>query len=64
MDQIVHKVLRFDRFALDLTRGHLRNGEQEIRLRPKAFQVLTYLALNAGWCRRRNSSMPCGPAWW
>ena len=48
MDQIVHKVLRFDRFALDLTRGHLRNGEQEIRLRPKAFQVLTYLALNAG----------------
>jgi adenylate cyclase len=48
MDHIVHKVLRFDRFVLDLTRGCLRTGEQEIDLRPKAFQLLTYLAVNAG----------------
>ena len=48
MDHIVHKVLRFDRFKLDLTRGCLRMGEQEIALRPKAFQLLTYLAKNAG----------------
>jgi DNA-binding winged helix-turn-helix (wHTH) protein len=48
VDQIVHKVVQFDRFALDLTRGCLRNGEQGIDLRPKTFQVLTYLALNAG----------------
>ena len=48
MDQSVHKVVRFDRFALDLTRGCLCSGDQEIDLPPKAFQVLTYLALNAG----------------
>jgi class 3 adenylate cyclase/tetratricopeptide (TPR) repeat protein len=48
MGRVVHKVLRFDRFVLDLTRGCLRAGEQEIGLRPKAFQLLTYLAVNAG----------------
>jgi formylglycine-generating enzyme required for sulfatase activity/DNA-binding winged helix-turn-helix (wHTH) protein len=48
MDQIVHRVLRFDRFALDLTRGCLRTGDQDIDLRPKAFEVLHYLAENAG----------------
>ena len=48
MDPVAHKVLRFDRFRLDLTRGCLRAGEQEIDLRPKAFQLLTYLAANAG----------------
>jgi DNA-binding winged helix-turn-helix (wHTH) protein len=48
MDQTMQKVVRFDRFVLDLTRGCLRAGEQEIDLPPKAFQVLTYLALNVG----------------
>jgi formylglycine-generating enzyme required for sulfatase activity/DNA-binding winged helix-turn-helix (wHTH) protein len=48
MSQIVHRVLRFDRFALDLTRGRLRAGDQDIELRPKAFEVLCYLAENAG----------------
>jgi DNA-binding winged helix-turn-helix (wHTH) protein len=48
MDQTVHNVLRFDRFALDLTRGSLRRGDQDIGLRPKAFEVLRYLAENAG----------------
>jgi DNA-binding winged helix-turn-helix (wHTH) protein len=48
MDQGTRKVLRFDRFLLDLTRGCLRAGEQDIDLRPKAFQLLTYLAANAG----------------
>jgi formylglycine-generating enzyme required for sulfatase activity len=48
MDQIVHRVLWFDLFALDLTRGCLRMGEQDIDLRPKAFGVLCYLAENAG----------------
>jgi formylglycine-generating enzyme required for sulfatase activity len=48
MSQVVHKVLRFDRFELDLTRGCLRAGEQDIALRPKAFEVLHYLAENAG----------------
>jgi formylglycine-generating enzyme required for sulfatase activity len=48
MDHIVHRVLRFDRFALDLARGCLRVGEQDIDLRPKAFEVLRYLAESAG----------------
>jgi DNA-binding winged helix-turn-helix (wHTH) protein len=48
MDQTIPKVVRFDRFVLDLTRGCLRAGDQEIDLPPKAFRVLTHLALNAG----------------
>jgi DNA-binding winged helix-turn-helix (wHTH) protein len=48
MDQIVPRLLRFDRFALDLTRGCLRAGDQEIALRPKAFEVLRYFAENDG----------------
>src|SRR5882672_11368692 len=48
MDHIVHRVLRFDRFVLDLARGFLRAGDQEIDLRPKTFEVLCYLAENAG----------------
>jgi hypothetical protein len=34
------KVLRFDRFALDLTRGSLRSREQGIDRQPKSFAVL------------------------
>src|SRR5215470_4036312 len=48
MDHIVHRVLLFNRFALDLARGCLRVGDEEIDLRPKTFEVLHYLALNAG----------------
>jgi formylglycine-generating enzyme required for sulfatase activity/DNA-binding winged helix-turn-helix (wHTH) protein len=48
MNQVLHRVLRFDRFALDLARGRLRAGDQDIELRPKAFEVLCYLAENAG----------------
>jgi formylglycine-generating enzyme required for sulfatase activity len=48
MHQAVHRILRFDRFALDLTRGCLRCGEEEVALRPKAFEMLRYLAENAG----------------
>jgi hypothetical protein len=35
------RVLRFDRFALNLTRGRLRSGEQDIDLQPKSFAVLS-----------------------
>jgi DNA-binding winged helix-turn-helix (wHTH) protein len=49
MDRTVSKTtLRFDRFTLDLTRGFLRDGNRDIDLRPKAFQVLHHLASNAG----------------
>ncbi|WP_082617241.1 winged helix-turn-helix domain-containing protein [Bosea sp. Root670] len=48
MDPALPKLLQFDRFALDLTRERLRAGDQEIALRPKAFEVLRHLAENAG----------------
>jgi DNA-binding winged helix-turn-helix (wHTH) protein len=48
MDQILPRLLQFDRFALDLTRGCLRVSGDEIALRPKAFDVLRHLAENAG----------------
>jgi formylglycine-generating enzyme required for sulfatase activity/DNA-binding winged helix-turn-helix (wHTH) protein len=48
MDHAVPRVLRFDRFALDLARGCLRAGDQDIDLRPKTFEVLCCLAGKAG----------------
>jgi formylglycine-generating enzyme required for sulfatase activity len=48
MDEIVHRVMRFDRFVLDLTRGCVRSGDQNIELRPKTFEVLHCLVENAG----------------
>lgn len=38
----------FDGFTLDLPRACLLRGEQQIRLRPKSFEVLTYLVRNSG----------------
>jgi DNA-binding winged helix-turn-helix (wHTH) protein len=51
MAPIIHRVLRFDGFALDLARGCLHAGDREIRLRPKTFEVLCYLAEHAGGAR-------------
>ena len=48
MNQVGHRILLFDHFALDLTRGCLRAGDHDIELRPKTFEVLRYLAENAG----------------
>jgi formylglycine-generating enzyme required for sulfatase activity len=45
---VMHRVLHFDRFVLDLSRGCPREGDSDIELRPKAFEVLRYLAENAG----------------
>jgi formylglycine-generating enzyme required for sulfatase activity/DNA-binding winged helix-turn-helix (wHTH) protein len=42
------RVLYFDKFSLDFARGCLRAGDQDVELRPKAFEVLKYLAENAG----------------
>src|SRR5215470_14150375 len=42
------RILYFGKFSLDLARGCLRAGEQDIELRPKTFEVLKYLATNAG----------------
>jgi adenylate cyclase len=43
----MQKVLQFDRFTLDLTRGRLRANGLDIELRPKSFDVLRYLVENA-----------------
>jgi DNA-binding winged helix-turn-helix (wHTH) protein len=48
MDQIIPRILSFDRFALDLMRGCALVAGRDIELRPKAFQLLCYLAENAG----------------
>ncbi|MBV8839781.1 MAG: winged helix-turn-helix domain-containing protein [Alphaproteobacteria bacterium] len=48
MDQILVRVLSFDRFELDQTRGCARVGGRAVDLRPKAFDLLCYLAENAG----------------
>jgi DNA-binding winged helix-turn-helix (wHTH) protein/tetratricopeptide (TPR) repeat protein len=41
-------VFCFGGFTLDLRRGSLRQGDEEIRLRPKSFTVLRHLVENAG----------------
>jgi TolB-like protein/DNA-binding winged helix-turn-helix (wHTH) protein len=41
-------VLLFEAYALDLTRRVLLRGRRPVELRPKSFDVLAYLARNAG----------------
>jgi DNA-binding winged helix-turn-helix (wHTH) protein len=48
MDQIIPRILSFDRFELDLMRGCVRVAGRDLVLRPKAFHLLCYLAENAG----------------
>src|SRR5215467_759965 len=48
LDVAAPRVLYFDKFSLDFGRGCLRAGDQVIELRPKTFEVLKYLATNAG----------------
>ena len=48
LDVTVSRVLYFERFSLDLARGCLRMGDQALELRPKTFEVLKFLAMNAG----------------
>ncbi len=38
----------FDGFTLDLTRGCLLRGSDEVKLRPKSFEALKYLVENSG----------------
>jgi DNA-binding winged helix-turn-helix (wHTH) protein len=48
MDQIIPRILSFDRFELDLLRGCARVRGRDLELRPKAFHLLCHLAENAG----------------
>lgn len=41
-------IYQFDAFTLDVRRASLRRGETPIALRPKSFDLLHYLAANAG----------------
>ncbi len=43
-----HKLYRFDGFTLDVDRGTLHRGDEEISLRPKSWQVLCVLVERAG----------------
>lgn len=43
-----HDIHFFGPFALDLTRGSLRQEGEEIKLRPKSFEVLKYLVQHNG----------------
>ena len=42
------QALRFDRFVIDLARGCLRQDGADVKLRPKSFEVLRFLAENHG----------------
>src|ERR1043166_3663520 len=48
MDQIIPRILSFDRFDLDLMRGCVRVAGRDLELRPKAFHLLCHLSENAG----------------
>lgn len=48
MQKRAHQIYSFDEFTLDLTRGCLLRGAEEIKLRPKSFEILKYLAENGG----------------
>ena len=48
MQKLAHQTRSFDGFTLDLTRGCLLRGDEEIKLRPKSFGVLKYLTENSG----------------
>ncbi|CAN5581328.1 hypothetical protein BH10ACI1_BH10ACI1_10680 [soil metagenome] len=48
MQKPVHQIYSFDEFTLDLTRGCLLREAEELKLRPKSFEVLKYLIENSG----------------
>src|ERR1700751_1851229 len=48
MQDLQHQTISFADFTLDLTRGCLLRGTDEIKLRPKSFAVLKQLILSAG----------------
>jgi DNA-binding winged helix-turn-helix (wHTH) protein len=48
MQKLSHETHCFAEFTLDLTRGCLQKGREEIKLRPKSFEVLKYLVENNG----------------
>ncbi len=45
---LAHHVYRFGEFTLDIERGAVLKADQQIKLRPKAFEVLCYLVARHG----------------
>jgi Tol biopolymer transport system component/DNA-binding winged helix-turn-helix (wHTH) protein len=48
MQKTIHQTYSFGEFTLDLTRGCLLRGSTEVKLRPKSYEVLRYMAENGG----------------
>ncbi len=48
MRQLQHQTLHFGDFTLDLRRGCLLRESEEVKLRPKSFEVLRHLVENSG----------------
>jgi len=48
MEKLSHQQYFFGEFTLNLTRGCLLHGDEEVKLRPKSFAVLKYLVENNG----------------
>ena len=48
MRRLPQRTFTFNEFTLDLTRGSLFRGGDEIKLRPKSFETLRYLVENSG----------------
>jgi adenylate cyclase len=48
MGDVGRDVFSFEGYTLDLSRGCVRNSNEEIELRPKSFELLSYLVTNAG----------------
>src|SRR5436190_1641094 len=48
MQRLSHQTRCFDGFTLDLTRGCLLRGNQEVKLAPKPYDALKYLVENHG----------------
>lgn len=48
MQKLTHQIYAFDEFTLDVTRGCLLHHTEELKLRPKSFEVLKYLIENSG----------------
>ena len=48
MQKASHPSYSFESFTLDLDRGCLLEGQEEVKLRPKSYEALRYLVENSG----------------
>lgn len=61
MQQLQHQTLSFGDFTLDLARGCLLRSGEEIKLRPKSFEVFKHLVENSGRLVSKNELI--GAVW-